>query len=65
MTLNNEEKEILKIFAKYNPFSLEEIEWTYSRLKSYDMVLLSMQMSTAFNEKLSNVGILIKTLKER
>ena len=60
--LNNEEVEILKIFAKYNPFSYDEIEHIYKELRSYDMLLVAMQMSMAFNESLYKIGMLIKMI---
>ena len=57
--LKNDEKEILKIFAKYNPFSLDEIEYAYKKLGSYDKVDMAMKMAISFNQSLSNIVMLI------
>lgn len=57
--LKEDEKEILKIFAKYNPFSLDEIDYAYRKLGSYDKVDIAMKMAISVNERLSNMVMLI------
>lgn len=55
MSLDNQEKEILEVFAKYNPFSFNEIEFIYLKLKSYDNTISAMEIAQTFNRSLSDV----------
>lgn len=55
MSLDNQEKEILEVLAKHNPFSFNEIEFIYLKLKSYDNTINAMEIAQTFNRSLNDV----------
>ena len=47
--LTNFEKDICAIYAKYHHFPVDDIEFVFKRLQSFDNTLFAIQMTMIFN----------------
>ena len=43
------EQNVCDVYAIHHSFELHEIEWSFKRLRSFDKVLLALQMVSMFN----------------